>query len=118
MPCPQWGRMHMPYPFRNIFRNINLNTKTITCTYYVNSTVNKSLTILILILAGTVVLLGLGINKYQDEIQEFCGLDTQPITDALETLGPYLGEAKDKILAFLVFIRFSCSLVSTEPESE
>ena len=46
----------------------------------------------------------LGIHKYQDQIQEFCGLDTQPIKDALETLGPYLGEAKNKILAFLVFM--------------
>ena len=71
-----------------------------------------------LLLSGTAVLLGLGIHKYQDQIQEFCGLDTQPIKDALETLGPYLGEAKNKILAFLVFIRFSCRLVSTEPESE
>jgi hypothetical protein len=45
--------------------------------------------------------LGLGIHKYQEQIQELSSQVTQPIKDALETLGPYLGEAKDKILVFL-----------------
>jgi hypothetical protein len=48
--------------------------------------------------------LGLGIHKYQDQIQELSGQITQPIKDALESLGPYLahlGEAKDKILVIL-----------------
>ena len=54
-----------------------------------------------LLLSGTAVLLGLGIHKYQDQIQESSGQITQPIKDALEPLGPYLGEAKDKILVFL-----------------
>ena len=45
--------------------------------------------------------MGLGIHKYQDQIQELSSQVTQPIKDALEPLGPYLGEAKDKILVFL-----------------
>ena len=43
----------------------------------------------------------LGIHKYQDQVQELSSQVTQPIKDALEPLGPYLGEAKDKILVFL-----------------
>ena len=52
-------------------------------------------------LSGTAVLLGLGIHKYQDQIQVLSSQVTQPIKDALEPLGPYLAEAKDKILALL-----------------
>jgi hypothetical protein len=51
------------------------------------------------------VILGLGILKYQDQVQEFSGQVTQPIKDALELLGPYLGEAKDKILVSLANIK-------------
>ena len=47
----------------------------------------------------------LGIHKYHDQIQELSGLVTQPIKDALESLGPYLGEAKDKILAILGYVK-------------
>ena len=65
-----------------------------------------------LLLSGTAVLLGLGIHKYQDQIQELSSLVTQPIKDALETLGLYLGEAKDKILVFMNLP----SADSTEPE--
>jgi hypothetical protein len=42
--------------------------------------------------------LGLGIHKYQDQIQELSGQVTQPIKDALEPLG---NNVKDKILVFL-----------------
>ena len=45
--------------------------------------------------------MGLRIHKYQDQIQELRSQVTQSIKDALEPLGPYLGEAKDKILVFL-----------------
>ena len=45
--------------------------------------------------------MGLGIHKCQDQIQELSGQVIQPIKDALEPLGPYLAEAKDKILALL-----------------
>ena len=73
-------------------------------------------------LSGTTVLFGLGIHKYQDQIQELSGQITQPIKDALEPLGPYLGEAKDKILVFLGDIKEWVmnlpSAFSTEPESE
>ena len=47
------------------------------------------------------ILLGLGIQKYQDQIQELDGQITQSIKDTLEPLGPYLEEAKGKILGFL-----------------
>ena len=74
------------------------------------------------LLSGTAVLLGLGIHKYQDQIQESSGQITQPIKDALEPLGPYLGEAKDKILGFLGDVKQKVlslpSAFSTEPESE
>ena len=49
----------------------------------------------------TAVLLGLGIHKYQDQIQELGSQATQPIKDALGVLGLHLAEAKDKILVFL-----------------
>ena len=75
-----------------------------------------------LLLSGTAVLLGLGIHKYQDQIEELSSQVTQPIKDALEPLGPYLGEAKDKILFFLGDIKekvMSLPLAfSTKPESE
>ena len=45
--------------------------------------------------------MGLGIHKYQDQIQESSGQITQSIKDAVEPMGPYLGEAKAKILGFL-----------------
>ena len=45
--------------------------------------------------------MGLRIHKYQDQIQELRSQVTQSIKDALEPLGPYLGEAKDQILVFL-----------------
>ena len=80
------------------------------------------------LLSGTAVLLGLGIHKYQDQIQELSGQVTQPIKDALEPLGPYLVEAKDKILVLLSDFKekvmslplghFSFLAFSTEPESE
>ena len=74
------------------------------------------------LLPGTAVLLGLGIHKYQDQIQELSGQVTQQIKDALEPLGPYLGEAKDKILVFLSDIKEKVmslsSAFSTEPELE
>ena len=57
------------------------------------------------LLAGTAVLLGLGIHKYQDQIQELTGQVTQPIKDALApylgALGAYLRSGKDNILLFL-----------------
>ena len=66
--------------------------------------------------------MGLGIHIYQDQIQELSGEVTQPIKDALEPLGPYLGEAKDKILVFLGDIKEKVmslpSAFSTEPELE
>ena len=49
-------------------------------------------------LSGTAVLLGLGIHKYQDQIQDLSSQVTQPIKDAFGVLGLHLGEAKDKIL--------------------
>ena len=49
----------------------------------------------------TAVLLGLGIHKYQDQIQELGSQATQPIKDALGVMGLHLAEAKDKILVFL-----------------
>ena len=74
------------------------------------------------LLSGTAVILDLGIHKYQDQIQESSGQITQPIKDALEPLGPYLGEAKDKILGFLGDVKQKVlslpSAFSTEPESE
>ena len=45
--------------------------------------------------------MGLGIHKYQDQIQELSSQVTQPIKDAFGVLGLHLGEAKDKILVFL-----------------
>ena len=64
--------------------------------------------------------MGLGIHKYQDQIQELSGQVTQPIKDALEPLGPFLAEAKDKILAFLGDIKEKItslpSAFSTESE--
>ena len=49
--------------------------------------------------------MGLGIHKYQDQIQEMTGQAYQASQDALAPyLGPvgvYLGEAKDKTLLFL-----------------
>ena len=45
-------------------------------------------------LSGTAVLLGLGIHKYQDQIQEVS-------SQVFDWLGLHLGEAKDKILVFL-----------------
>ena len=48
------------------------------------------------------ICLGLGILKYQDQIQE---LVIQPIKDALEIFGAYYGEAKDKILGLLADIK-------------
>ena len=47
------------------------------------------------------VILGLAIFIYQNQVQEFCGQATQTIQDALEFCGPYLVEAKNKILVFL-----------------
>ena len=77
------------------------------------------------------ILLGLGIHKYQDQIQELDNQITQSIKDTLEPLGPYLEEAKAKILGFLGpkhrisrTIRRSLQVLSlpsafsTEPESE
>ena len=65
--------------------------------------------------------MGLGIHKYQDQIQESSGQITQPIKNALEPLGPYLGEAKDKILVLLGDVKEKVmslpSAFSTEPES-
>ena len=52
-------------------------------------------------LSGTAVLLGLGIHKYQDQIQEMSSHAIQPIKDAFGVLGLHLAEAKDKILVFL-----------------
>ena len=66
--------------------------------------------------------MGLGIHKYQDQIEELSSQVTQPIKDALETLGPYLEEARDKILVFLGDIKEKVmnlpSAFSTKPESE
>ena len=45
--------------------------------------------------------MGLGIHKYQDQIQELGSQATQPIKDAFGVLGLHLAEAKDKILVFL-----------------
>jgi hypothetical protein len=49
--------------------------------------------------------LGLGIHKYQDQIQEMTGQVCQNCQDALAPyfgpVGVYLGEAKDKTLIFL-----------------
>ena len=45
--------------------------------------------------------MGLGIHKYQDQIQELSSQVTQPIKDAFGVLGLHLGEAKNKILVFL-----------------
>ena len=45
--------------------------------------------------------MGLGIHKYQDQIQELSSQVTQPIKEAFGVLGLHLGEAKDKILVFL-----------------
>jgi len=74
------------------------------------------------LLAGTAVLLGLGIHRYQDQIEELSSQVTQPIKDALEPLGPYLEEAKDKILFLLGDIKEKVmslpSAFSTEPQSE
>ena len=47
------------------------------------------------------ILLGLEIHKYHDQIQELDAQITQSIKDTLEPLGPYLEEAKAKILGFL-----------------
>ena len=73
-------------------------------------------------LSGTAVAVGLGIYKYQDQIQESSGQITQSIKDAYEPLGPYLGEAKAKILGFLDDVKQKVmslpSTFSTEPEPE
>ena len=53
------------------------------------------------LLAGTVILLGLGIHKYQEQIQDLSRQVTQPIKDTLEPLGDNLGEVKNKMLDFL-----------------
>ena len=55
----------------------------------------------LILLSVTAVLLGLGIHKYQDQIQELSSQVTQPIKEAFGVLGLHLGEAKDKILVFL-----------------
>ena len=68
------------------------------------------------LLAGTAILLGLGIHKIQ--IQESSGQITQSIKDILEPLGPYLEEAKAKILGFLQKVLSLPSAFSTEPESK
>ena len=52
-------------------------------------------------LSVTAVLLGLGIHKYQDQIQELSTQVTQPIKGAFGVLGLHLGEAKDMILVYL-----------------
>ena len=74
------------------------------------------------LLSGTAILLGLGIHKYQDQIQESTGQITQSIKDAYEPLGPYLGEAKAKMLGFLDDVKQKVmsfpSAFSTEPEPE
>ena len=52
-------------------------------------------------LSVTAVLLGLGIHKYQDQIQglgSYTAQATQLIKDAFGVLSLHLGEAKDKIL--------------------
>ena len=71
-------------------------------------------------LSGTAVALGLGIHKYQDQIQESSDQITQSIKDAYEPLGPYLGEAKAKMLGFLDDVKQKVmsfpSAFSTEPE--
>lgn len=76
----------------------------------------------LILLAGTAVALGLGIHKYQDQIQESSGQITQSIKDAYEPIGPYLGEAKAKILGFLDDVKQKVmslpSAFSTEPEPE
>ena len=46
------------------------------------------------LLSGTAVLLGLGIHKYQDQIQELSGQVTQPIKDALEPFGNNLSHSE------------------------
>ena len=75
-----------------------------------------------LLLSGTAVAIGLGIHKYQDQIQESSGQITQSIKDAYEPIGPYLGEAKAKILGFLDDVKQKVmslpSAFSTEPEPE
>ena len=70
------------------------------------------------LLSGTAVLLGLGIHKYQDQIQELSSQVTQPIKNALQPLGPYLGEAKGKILDIKEKITSLPSAFSIAPESE
>ena len=55
----------------------------------------------LILLSVTAVLLGLGIHKYQDQIQELgshAAQATQLIKDAFGVLSLHLGEAKDKIL--------------------
>ena len=55
----------------------------------------------LILLSVTAVLLGLGIHKYQDQIQELGSQATQPIKDAFGVLALHLGEAKDRILVCL-----------------
>ena len=55
----------------------------------------------LILLSVTAVLLGLGIHKYQDQIEELSSQAIQPIKDAFGVLGLHLGEAKDKILVIL-----------------
>ena len=73
------------------------------------------------LLSGTAILLGLGIHKYSDQIQESSSQITQSIKDAFEPMGPYLGEAKNKILVLLGDVKEKVmslpSAFSTEPES-
>ena len=56
-------------------------------------------------LTGTAVLLGLGIHRYQNQIQELTNQVTQPIKDALAphlgALGAYLRSGKDNALLLL-----------------
>ena len=45
--------------------------------------------------------MGIGIHKYQDQIQELGSQVTQPIKGSFGLLGLHLGKAKDMILVFL-----------------
>ena len=72
----------------------------------------------IFLLAATVVLLGLGIHKYQDQIQELSDQVTQPIKDALGGLGLILGEDVQDTGASTPYVYLNIMKPKVEPASE
>ena len=72
----------------------------------------------LILISVTAVLLGLGIHKYQDQIQELGSQATQPIKDAFGGLGFILGEGVQDTVASTPYVYLNIMQPKVEPASE